>query len=108
MKHLLWLLLVTHAVEAKATFRPEAGLYKCIKGNEDSICDQRLRPFYLGEVLTAIKVEYVGWCGSMGPYTYYCEKNVCEDAGLRFEFQDGKRYHWINKQYGFECDFEKL
>jgi hypothetical protein len=51
-----------------------------MKGNEDSICDQMLKPFFSGEQLTAISVEYVGECGSMGPYTYYCENDVWEDA----------------------------
>ena len=90
-----------------AAVSPQSGLYVCVNGNEDSICDQILRPYITGGKLTAIKVEYVGHCGSMGPYTYYCQNDVCEDAGLRFDFKDSRNYHWTNKQYGFHCDFKK-
>lgn len=86
---------------------PESGLYVCVNGNEPSICDQILKPYVTGGKLTAIKVEYVGYCGSMGPYTYYCQNDVCEDPGLRFDFKDSRNYHWTNKQYGFRCDFKK-
>jgi hypothetical protein len=99
--------LIISTLSYGATYRPEKGLYSCIKGNEDSICDQIVKPFFSGEQLTAISVEYVGECGSMGPYTYYCENYVCEDAGLRFQFKSTKSYSWENKQYGFKCEFEK-
>lgn len=86
---------------------PERGLYVCKQGNEESICDQILIPRYSGSNLISISVEYVGWCGSMGPYTYACDKSICEDPGLIFEFRDSKHYRWENKQYGFFCEFEK-
>lgn len=91
----------------QAATTPERGLYYCQEGNEESICDQILIPYVTGDKLTAIKVEYVGWCGSMGPYMYYCQGNVCEDAGLKFEFRDSKHYRWENKQYGIVCEMEK-
>lgn len=90
-----------------STLKPDRGLYVCKQGNEESICDQILKPFFSGDQLTAISVEYVGWCGSMGPYTYYCQNDVCEDAGLKFEFRDSTHYAWENKQFGFRCEFEK-
>lgn len=90
-----------------SNLKPERGLYVCKSGNEASICDQLLKTYFNGDELTAIKVEYVGECGSMGPYTYYCANNVCENPGLKFEFRDSKHYRWENKQYGFFCEFEK-
>jgi len=87
---------------------PERGLYRCVDGNEESICDQILKPYFSNEKLTAIKVEYVGWCGSMGPYTYFCQGDICQDAGLKFEFRDKTHYRWENKQHGLFCEFEKL
>lgn len=87
--------------------RPERGLYKCTVGNEESICDQILKPYFTQDKLTALKVEYVGWCGSMGPYNYFCQGSICEDAGLKFEFRDSTHYRWENKQYGLHCEFEK-
>ena len=92
---------------AMASVKPEKGLYVCKKGNTESICDQILKTYYQGESLSAIRVEYVGECGSMGPYTYYCDGENCEDPGLRFEFKDSRHYNWENKQYGFKCEFEK-
>ncbi len=83
------------------TALPLAGIYTCIQGNNDSICDQDLKPYWVGNTLTAVRVEYVGWCGSMGPYTYPCKGQVCEDAGIRIEFKSATQYQWENKQYGF-------
>jgi hypothetical protein len=106
MKFLISLLLLTNLSFAK-NLEPVQGLYYCDQGNEESICDQILKTYYSGQNLTAIRVEYVGQCGSMGPYTYYCDKGVCEDPGLKFVFKDNRTYYWTNKQYGFECYFKK-
>lgn len=84
-----------------------SGTYVCKNGNEESICDQKVRAYQSTGELTAIEVEYVGYCGSMGPYTYYCSEGVCETAGIRFEIKDPTRYRWENTQYGFFCDFGK-
>lgn len=90
-----------------ASIRPLKGLYVCVEGNEESVCDQQLIPYFSGDKLTAIKVEYVGYCGSMGPYMYYCADDVCEDAGLRFDFRDSRNYRWENKQYKIFCEMTK-
>lgn len=87
--------------------KPTQGLYVCVAGNEASVCDQFLKPYFSGDKLTAIKVEYVGYCGSMGPYTYYCKDDVCEDAGLRFDFRDNRNYRWENEQYKVFCEMTK-
>ncbi|MBA2404360.1 MAG: hypothetical protein H0V66_06285 [Bdellovibrionales bacterium] len=106
MKTLLpFLFLINSAYSSPV--KPERGLYVCKVGNDESICDQILKPVFKGEKLSTISVEYVGWCGSMGPYSYACHDNVCEDPGLRFEFQDAIHYRWENKQHGFHCKFEK-
>lgn len=106
MKIFILLFLISFSSLA-AGFKPQNGLYLCRQGNEESICDQELKVYVQGETLTAIKVEYVGWCGSMGPYTYYCQNNICEDAGIKFVFKNSREYRWENKQYGFVCDFAK-
>ncbi len=89
---------------------PEKGLYRCVQGNEESICDQELIPIVRDGRLTALSVEYVGWCGSMGPYTYGCNSKGCSDGsgnGIVITFQSSRGYHWENQQYGFSCDFKK-
>jgi hypothetical protein len=106
MKTLLLSFLFLTIAEA-SSLRPDRGLYVCNVGNEESICDQILKPFFAGDKLTGISVEYVGWCGSMGPYTYPCANGVCENAGLKFEFRDATHYRWENKQYGFVCEMGK-
>lgn len=97
---------------ASDAFTPDRGLYHCKKGNEESICDQLLIPkvTQTGD-LDAISVEYVGWCGSMGPYLYSCSSEngitQCSDGfsdGIQFDFLDTKTYRWENKEYGFVCD----
>lgn len=105
MKLLFTMLLISFSASAAVT--PVSGEYYCKTGNEESICDQILKPYFTGNHLSAIRVEYVGWCGSMGPYTYYCQDEICEDAGLKFTFRDATHYRWENKQYGFICEFEK-
>jgi hypothetical protein len=106
MKTFIILFLISLPIFASA-LKPQVGLYTCVNGNEESICDQELRPYFSAGRLSAVKVEYVGWCGSMGPYTYYCQDNICQDAGIRFDFKDDRHYRWENKQYGFVCDFAK-
>lgn len=106
MKTLLLSILFLNTAYA-TQLKPIPGLYECQQGNEESICDQQLKPYFSGDKLTAIKVEYVGWCGSMGPYFYNCIDNVCEDLGLKFEFRDPTHYRWENKQYGFVCEMGK-
>jgi hypothetical protein len=106
MKLIFLSIFISFNIYAKSV-SPVRGLYYCKHGNEESICDQILKPTIVDNELTAIQVEYVGWCGSMGPYEYYCANNVCENPGLKFEFIDEKHYNWENKQYGFHCEFEK-
>jgi len=106
MKFILLTFIFSSSVFS-STIRPDRGLYYCKAGNEESICDQIVKPYFNEQGLSAITVEYVGECGSMGPYSYYCQDSMCEDPGLRFEFRDSKHYRWENKQYGFVCEFEK-
>jgi hypothetical protein len=106
MKRFILLSLLSFSSQA-AGFKPQNGLYVCMQGNEESICDQEVRVFTNGDTLTAIRVEYVGWCGSMGPYTYFCQNQICEDAGIKFTFKNPREYRWENKQYGFVCNFAK-
>lgn len=100
-------LLLSFNTLAVDLIKPTQGLYVCVDGNEESVCDQILKPYFSGDKLTAIKVEYVGYCGSMGPYMYYCQDDVCEDAGLRFDFHDNRNYRWENKQYKIFCEMTK-
>ena len=104
---ILFILIFSFTSSYAQSELPQKGLYRCAEGNETSICDQILKPYFSQDKLTVIKVEYVGWCGSMGPYTYYCQGSICEDAGLKFEFRDSTHYRWENKQYGLHCEFEK-
>lgn len=101
------LLLLTYSSGFANVLKPVKGLYVCVEGNEESVCDQQLIPYFSGDKLTAIKVEYVGYCGSMGPYMYYCVDDVCENAGLRFDFRDNRNYRWENKQYKIFCEMTK-
>jgi len=105
MKAILFLIF-SLSLHAQA-LKPLKGMYYCKEGNEESICDQILKPIFVGERLSAISVEYVGWCGSMGPYLYPCEGNVCFDPGIEIVFRDERHYRWENKQYKFICEFEK-
>lgn len=105
MKYLLPILVSFNLYAADIS--PVKGLYRCVQGNEESICDQRVKPIMVGDRLSAIYIEYVGWCGSMGPYLYPCSNNECRDAAISVKFSDEKHYRWENRPHGFVCDFEK-
>lgn len=82
-----------------------SGTYKCINGNEASICEQKVKVME-----EAISVLYDGDCAGQGPYVYYCTDGKCDDGfdTVTFEIKDKTHYRWENKQYGFYCDFEKI
>jgi hypothetical protein len=77
------------------------GIYVC-PGNPD-ICDQEVRTFSQGGKLTAIKVEYTGYCGSMGPYLYPCSGKTCSDTNAEFRILDSKTYEWRNLGHPYAC-----
>lgn len=99
--------LFLFAVSADAAKPPMKGIYRCLKGNEKSICDQEFIPEYdQNGDLESISIEYIGWCGSMGPYFYFCDASGCSDGyedGIQVDFISEKTYRWENKQYGFVC-----
>lgn len=92
--------------EALLAFTLNSGIYEC-PGNPN-ICDQKVRVYKSGETITALKVEYIGWCGSMGPYMYYCTGNICEDGGnARFTIKENSdSYHWQNLGHPYECNYQ--
>jgi hypothetical protein len=81
----------------------QSGLFSCTKGPD--ICDQDVKVYRNGSGIIGLKVEYVGWCGSMGPYTYSCHQNYCTDGNVEFKIGTGNHYHWKNLGYLQECDF---
>lgn len=91
-------------IETLLALTLSSGLYHCKV--DENICDQQVRVYKTGETITALKVEYVGWCGSMGPYVYPCSDNgVCGDMNARFTINEDQTYHWKNLGYGQNCDF---
>ncbi len=84
----------------------QPGLYKCMNGNNSSICEQILQV----HDQQSISITYAGDCGGQGPYSYLCEDNFCsDDSGtITFEIKDETHYRWENKQYNFFCEFEKV
>jgi hypothetical protein len=86
---------------------PSKGLYKCINGNNDSICEQNFQIRIQNNQATLIAIEYVGYCGSQGPYRYACENNVCSDGHIRVTLRE-HNYLWENLDHQFYCEFKKL
>ncbi len=81
------------------------GTYRCVNGNEASICDQKIKVLQ-----NSISVLYDGDCAGQGPYLYSCENNYCHDdyGVITFNFSGEESYRWENKQYGFYCEFKKM
>ena len=84
-----------------------SGTYRCVNGNNDSICDQKVRVTQQGQI-TILKVTYEGYCNSQGPYLYACDGNVCTDGPIRITAHDENHYYWENLSYGFSCEMEKV
>lgn len=105
MKYLFIPLLISSAFAQD--IKPLKGSYTCLRGNDKSICDQVLRPVMVGSRLSGLYIEYVGWCGSMGPYFYPCLNNVCEDSAIRVRFFNEANYSWENRPNKKFCEFGK-
>lgn len=91
-------------IETLLALTLSSGLYHCKV--DENICDQQVGVYKTGELVTAIKVEYVGWCGSMGPYLYPCSADgVCGDMNARFTIREDQSYLWQNLGYPYQCDF---
>lgn len=92
-------------LETLLAFTLTSGLYHC--SVDENICDQQVRVYKTGEKITALKVEYVGWCGSMGPYLYPCrDDGVCSDGNARFILKENQTYYWENLGYSYQCEFK--
>lgn len=87
---------------------PLKGTYRCIEGNNDSICDQEIQIRVVNGKATLFQIEYVGWCGGQGPYRYGCIENECTDGSIKIKFDSKNSYHWENMTYGFHCKFQKI
>lgn len=85
----------------------ERGYYRCHRGNNTSICDQKVYPTYTDKKLKFLKVIYSGDCAEDGPYTYPCDSELvnCTDGAVEIQVTDKNQYTWINHTYGIECDF---
>lgn len=83
-----------------------AGTYTCVDGNEASICDQTVQVRVVNDEATLIAVEYVGWCGSQGPYRYSCNENSCSDGHITITPRSENTYYWENHDHGFQCLFK--
>jgi hypothetical protein len=81
----------------------QSGIYQCAIDRD--ICDQDVRVYETENKITALKVEYIGHCGSMGPYFYYCTGNVCRDGNAEFTLNGNNTYHWKNLGHPYECQF---
>lgn len=104
---LFLLLALTLSTQAWAATHPDDGLFVCVQGNNDSICDQQIRVISkLGKVVE-MRVMYEGYCNGQGPYTYECDKKGCTDGAIKITFEKPDRYRWENLSYGFSCEMEK-
>lgn len=86
----------------------ESGTYKCIDGNEASICPQILRTIVQDAKVVGLRIYYSGYCNDQGPYMYDCyEDGTCGDGSIEFSQFTDSSYHWENQPQGFFCDFTK-
>jgi hypothetical protein len=80
-----------------------SGTYLC-PGNPD-ICDQEVRVYGQNGRMSALKVEYTGYCGSMGPYLYPCSGRICKDGNAEFKIESDRSYTWKNLGHPYSCRF---
>ena len=55
-----------------------------------------------------MRVTYVGDCGELGPYTYYCQGEECSDGAILVSYRDEDHYRWENLSYNIYCEMEKV
>ena len=80
-----------------------SGTYIC--PNDPNICDQEVRVYGRDRKTTAVKVEYTGYCGSMGPYLYPCTGLTCKDTNAEFKIEGKNSYTWRNLGHPYSCRF---
>lgn len=86
---------------------PESGVYRCLKGNDDTVCDQQIKVIKLSSGrVTGVRVYYEGYCNGQGPYLYGCEDSLCGDGIIKIEFINHARYRWENRNYNRYCEME--
>lgn len=90
------------------TSLPEGGMYRCLEGNNDSICDQQLRVISENGKLTALSVVYAGYCNGQGPYRYPCIGNTCTDGAIKINFISNNQYTWNNIPHKIHCKLKKI
>lgn len=102
-----FLLLALLSLSTWAGELPANGMFRCVNGNDDSICDQKVRVTQHGQIII-LKVTYEGYCNGQGPYLYACDENVCSDGPIKLTLKDANHYDWENLSYGFKCEMEKV
>jgi hypothetical protein len=80
-----------------------SGTYVC--PGDPNICDQEVQVYGTGGKTTAMKVEYTGYCGSMGPYLYPCSGKTCRDTHAEFKIESARSYSWKNLGHPYSCRF---
>ncbi len=78
-----------------------SGTYVC--PHDPNICDQEVRVYGKSGQTTAVKVEYTGYCGSMGPYLYPCSGRTCKDTNAEFKIESERSYSWKNLGHPYSC-----
>lgn len=82
----------------------ESGVYRCLEGNNNSICPQRIKNIVTRDGRPALKVTYIGDCEGMGSNQFFCRKKICNNYGLQaIEILNETSYQWENKAYQIKC-----
>lgn len=101
MKWLLLLFIFSLNVFSREIFMLESGIYRQVAPVLVELCDQKLRSVVDdNRIVKGIYVEYIGMCGSQGPYYYFCNNDVlneCYNIGHRFKVLDHNYYQWTNE-----------
>ena len=108
MKNLFSLILFVPLLTQASSLTPTNGIYRCLEGNNDSICDQKLKIRTSQNEISSIEIEYVGDCGSQGPYVYSCDNAKCSDGVIEVSFMNQELYQWKNISYDIHCKMQKL
>jgi len=90
------------------SFIPEGGLYSCLEGNNDSVCDQQIRVIAENGKMAALSVTYAGYCNGQGPYRYPCIGETCTDGVIKISFISETQYSWNNLPYDIHCKMIKF
>lgn len=85
----------------------QKGVYIVTQSNNESVCKQYIDPLLSPSSepqVLSLKITYVGYCGSWGPFLYYCNENgFCSNNGIQITILSETEIFWENTTWDIQA-----